>query len=229
VAYAASRLGIRARIYVPSVASPAKIAKIRHHGAELVIAGERYAEALEASQSWVAQSGALPVHAYDGRKTLLGQGTLGLELEAQAPDLDTLLVAVGGGGLIGGIAAWYDRRVRVIGVEPETAPTLARALQAGRPVDAPAGGIAADSLAPRRVGELMFPLAQRGLDRVLLVTDAEIQVAQQALWDVLRIVTEPGGAAAFAALLSKRYLPKAGERVGVVLCGANTLAVKFDS
>jgi threonine dehydratase len=229
VAYAASRLGIRARIYVPSVASPAKIAKIRHHGAELVIAGERYAEALEASQSWVAQSGALPVHAYDGRKTLLGQGTLGLELEAQAPDLDTLLVAVGGGGLIGGIAAWYDRRVRVIGVEPETAPTLARALQAGRPVDAPAGGIAADSLAPRRVGELMFPLAQRGLDRVLLVADAEIQVAQQALWDVLRIVTEPGGAAAFAALLSKRYLPKAGERVGVVLCGANTLAVKFDS
>jgi threonine dehydratase len=229
VAYAASRLGIHARIFVPSVASPAKIAKIRHHGAELVIAGDRYAEALEASQSWVAQSGALPLHAYDGRETLLGQGTLGLEFESQAPDLDTLLVAVGGGGLLGGIAAWYERRVRVIGVEPETAPTLTRALEAGRPVDAPAGGIAADSLAPKRVGELMFPLAQRGLDRVLLVADADIQVAQQALWDELRIVTEPGGAAAFAALLSKRYLPKVGERVGVVICGANTVAVKFDS
>ncbi len=229
VAYAASRLGIHARIYVPSVASPAKIAKIRHHGAELVIVGDRYADALEASQSWAGQSGALPLHAYDGAETLLGQGTLGLEFQAQAADLDTVLVAVGGGGLLGGIAAWYDRRVRIIGVEPETAPTLTRALEAGRPVDAPAGGIAADSLAPKRVGELMFPLAQRGVDRTLLVADDEIRASQQALWDVLRIVTEPGGAAAFAALLSKRYQPKSGERVGVVLCGGNTVAVKFDS
>ncbi|MGA8706038.1 MAG: threonine/serine dehydratase [Steroidobacteraceae bacterium] len=229
VAYAACRLGIHARIYVPSVASPAKIAKIRYHGAELVIVGDRYADALEASQAWAAQSGALPLHAYDGTETLLGQGTLGLELQAQAPDLDTLLVAVGGGGLLGGIAAWYDRQIRVIGVEPESAPTLTRALEAGRPVDAPAGGIAADSLAPRRVGELMFPLAQRAVDRTLLVADSEIQASQQALWDVLRIVTEPGGAAAFAALLSKRYQPEAGERVGVVLCGGNTVAVKFEA
>ena len=228
VAYAASQLGIRARIYVPSVASPAKIAKIRHHGAELVIVGDRYAEALEASQSWVAESGALPVHAYDGPETLLGQGTLALELEAQAPELDTLLVAVGGGGLLGGIAAWYDRRIRVVGVEPESAPTLTRALEAGRPVDAPAGGIAADSLAPKRVGELMFPLAQRAVERTVLVADGEIQASQQALWDVMRIVTEPGGAAAFAALLSRRYRPEAGERVGVLLCGGNTVAVKFD-
>ena len=149
------------------------------------------------------------------RRRCLGRAHLGLELQAQAPDLDTLLVAVGGGGLLGGIAAWYDRRIRLIGVEPETAPTLTRALEAGRPVDAPAGGIAADSLAPRRVGDLMFPLAQRALDRTLLVADSEIQASQQALWDVLRIVTEPGGAAAFSALLSKRYQPETGERVGV--------------
>jgi threonine dehydratase len=158
---------------------------------------------------------------------LLGQGTLGLELEEQAPDLDTLLVAVGGGGLIGGIAAWYAGRVRVIGVEPEAAPTLSRALAAGRPVDAEAGGIAADSLAPRRVGELMFPIAQRYIDRVVLVTDDAIRQAQEMLWRAVRIVAEPGGAAALAALLSGRYQPPPDERVGVVVSGGNTVAVDF--
>jgi threonine dehydratase len=152
VAYAAMRLGIPAKIFVPTISSPAKIQRIRDYGAELVVVGERYADALAASEMWAAQSGAVPVHAFDQRETLLGQGTIGLELEQQAPDLDTLLVAVGGGGLIGGIASWYGRRVRVIGVEPEAAPTLTRALAAGRPVDAEAGGIAADSLAPRRIG-----------------------------------------------------------------------------
>src|SRR5256885_5998975 len=170
----------------------------------------------------------MEVHAYDQIETLLGQGTVGLELEAEDPGLDSLLVAVGGGGLIGGIAAWYAGRMRIIGVEPERAPTLARALEAGHPVDAPAGGIAADSLAPKRVGELMFPLAQRCVNHILLVPDEAIQAAQAALWNVLRVVAEPGGAAAFAAVLSGRYRPERGEKVGILVCGGNT-AVDFSS
>jgi threonine dehydratase len=169
----------------------------------------------------------MPVHAYDQEETLLGQGTVGFEFEAQDPKLDTLLVAVGGGGLIGGVASWYGGRVRLIGVEPEAAPTLTRALEAGKPVDAEAGGIAADSLAPKRVGELTFPIVQKHVSRVVLVRDDAIAGAQKKLWSVLRIASEPGGAAALAALLSRRYEPQRGERVGVVLCGANTTAVNF--
>ncbi|HZA65451.1 MAG TPA: threonine/serine dehydratase [Geminicoccaceae bacterium] len=228
VAYAAMQLGLPAKIFVPSVSSPAKVQRIRDYGADLVVEGLRYADALAASEGWAARSGALPVHAYDQTETLLGQGTLGLELEEQAANLDTLLVAVGGGGLIGGIAAWYAGRVRIVGVEPEAAPTLSRALAAGRPVDAEAGGIAADSLAPRRVGALMFPIAQDHVSDVALVTDDAIENAQEALWQTLRIVTEPGGAAAFAALLSGRYQPRPKERVGVVVSGGNTVAVDFD-
>ncbi|HEX6965692.1 MAG TPA: threonine/serine dehydratase, partial [Gemmatimonadaceae bacterium] len=190
VAYAAQRLGVQATIFVPSISSRAKMDRIREYGAELVVAGERYADALAASEEWGARSGALPVHAFDQMETLLGQGTIGLELEEQAPDLDTVLVAVGGGGLIGGVAAWYAGRVRVVGVEPEGAPTLAKALGAGRPVDAEAGSIAADSLAPRRVGELMFPIAQRCVDRVVLVTDDAIRSAQHTLWKLVRVVAE---------------------------------------
>jgi threonine dehydratase len=227
VAYAASRLGMPARIFVPGIASPVKMARIRGSGAQLVVAGERYADALAASQEWAHASGALQVHAFDQVETLLGQATVGLEFEAQTSKLDTLLVAVGGGGLIGGIAAWYAGDVRIIGVEPEGAPTLERALAAGKPVEAKAGGIAADSLAPKQVGELMFPIAQRHVERVILVSDDSIEAAQQVLWNILRIVTEPGGAAAFAALLSRSYEPRAGERVGVLLCGANTTAVDF--
>jgi threonine dehydratase len=227
VAYAAMTLGIPARIFVPSVSSPAKIARIRAYGAELVIAGERYADALAASETWLAASGALAIHAFDQRETLLGQGTLARELERQAPLLDTVLVAVGGGGLIGGIAAWYAGAAKVVGVEPEAAPTLTRALAAGRPVDAEAGGIAADSLAPRRVGEHVFPLAAAHVERVVLVEDAAIAAAQRALWEHLRIVAEPGGAAAFAALLSGRYRPAPQERVGIVVSGGNTTAVDF--
>ena len=228
VAFAASKLGKRATIFVPRVASPAKMDRIRSYGAELVVTGERYAESLAASERWAEESGALQVHAYDQVETLLGQGTVGLEFEEQYPGLDSLLVAVGGGGLIGGIAAWYGGRVKLIGVEPEAAPTLENALRAGRPVDAPAGGIAADSLAPKRVGNLMFPLAQAYVDRVVLVADSAIQEAQRRLWDVLRVATEPGGAAALAALLSGRYQAQAGERVGVLVCGGNTTAVNFD-
>lgn len=245
VAFAARKLGVPATIFVPSVAAATKRERIREMGAELVIAGERYADALAASREFAAASGAREIHAFDQAETLLGQGSVGLEIEQQCgtsaegqrreqgeehprrEGLDTVLVAVGGGGLIGGMAAWFAGRVRLVAVEPRTAPTLYRALEAGRPVDAEAGGIAADSLAPRRVGELMFPLAQKFVECAVLVEDDAIREAQRALWKVMRVVAEPGGAAAFAALVSGAYRPAARERVGVVLCGSNTDAVSF--
>jgi len=228
VAHAARELKLPARIYIPRIATAAKVERIRACGAELMLVGERYADALAASETWAASSGALQVHAFDQEETLRGAGTLALELEEQAGRLDAVLVAVGGGGLIGGIAAWFASRVDVIGVEPELAPTLTRALEAGRPVDAPAGGIAADSLAPRRVGELVFPMAQRHVKQVALVTDEAIAQAQRALWDKLRIAAEPGGAAALASLLSGRFRPQDGSRVAIVVSGGNTSAVRFD-
>ena len=229
VAYAAQRLGIPATIFVPDITSPAKAERIRGYGAQLVIAGSRYADALAASEAHVEHTGAMAVHAYDQTETLLGQGSVGMELEYDLPGIDTLLVAVGGGGLIGGIAAWYEGRTRIVAIEPEQSPTLHAALAAGAPVDAPAGGLAADSLAPRRVGELMFPIARAHVERVVLVSDDAIRQAQAALWSSLRIVAEPGGAAAFAALLSGRYRPSVGERIAVLICGANTTAVNFDN
>jgi threonine dehydratase len=227
VAFAARRLGIPATIFVPTIASPAKIARIRDLGAELIVGGDRYADALAASESFAAQTGALPIHAFEQLETLLGQGTLGREWQEQAPALDTLLVAVGGGGLIGGIASWYGDAIKIVGVEPELAPTLTRALQAGHPIDAPAGGIAADALAPRQVGALMFPIAQRFVGHTILVTDEEIRAAQEALWTTTRIVAEPGGATAFAALLAGKYRAQPEEHVGVLLCGGNTDVVNF--
>ncbi len=228
VAFAARRLGIPATVFVPGVASPAKQRLIGDLGASLVVVGERYADALAASEAFLLDRGGLPVHAFDQGETLLGQGTVAMELEADALELDTVLVAVGGGGLIGGIAAWYAGRVKIVGVEPELSPTLRDALAHGAPVDAPAGGIAADSLAPRRVGELMFPLAQRYVDSVVTVPDGAIASAQKALWATARVVAEPGGAAALSALLSGAYRPGKGERVGVLVCGANTTAVDFE-
>jgi threonine dehydratase len=227
VAFAAMKLGVPAKIFVPTVASPAKIRQIREYGADLAIVGERYADALAESESWIAESGAMPIHAFDQVETLLGQGTVGLECEKQMSEIDTLLVSVGGGGLIAGIASWYRGKIKIVGVEPELAPTLTRALEAGRPVDAEAGGIAADSLAPRRVGELVFPIVQRYVSGTVLVTDEAIRSAQELLWKVLRVVSEPGGAAAVAALISGRYVPRPGERVGIVICGGNTVAVDF--
>jgi threonine dehydratase len=228
VAYAAQRLGVPATIFVPEITSPAKIERIRNYGAQLMVGGARYADALAASEAHVKATGAMAVHAYDQPETLLGQGSVGMEIEQDAPGIDTLLVAVGGGGLIGGVAAWCAGRIRVIAVEPEQAPTLHAAFAAGHPVDAPAGGIAADSLAPRQVGQLMFPIARAHVEKVLLVSDDAIRQAQAALWSTLRVVAEPGGAAAFAALLSGRYRPTHGERVAVLVCGANTTAVKFE-
>lgn len=228
VAYAARERGVPAHIFVPSVSSKAKTDLIRSYGAELVIGGDRYADALAASQAYVEESGAMPIHAYDQPETLIGQGTLGKEIEEDLPQMTTLLVAVGGGGLIGGIATWFGGRVKIVAVESDGAPTLYEAFKAGKPVDAPAGGIAADSLAPRQVGQLMFPIAQQFVEPPVLVCDADISAAQKALWAGARIATEPGGAAAFAALLSGRYRPEADERVCVIVCGANTIAVNFD-
>jgi threonine dehydratase len=227
VAYAAMRLSIPATIFVPRVASPAKVEQIRAFGARLEIIGERYADALAASLDYAHSSGAMQIHAYDQIETLQGQATVGKEFEEDAPQLDALLVSVGGGGLIGGIAAWYRGRIDLIGVEPELAPTLTHALNAGHPVDAPAGGIAADSLAPRQVGGLMFPIAQSFVTRTVLVSEEAIRAAQRALWNVMRVVVEPGGAAAFAALQSKVWPAEAGQSVGILLCGANTTAVNF--
>lgn len=229
VAYAAMRLGVVARIFVPSISSPAKIARIRAYGAKLDVLGESYDEVLQASVACAAETGAMNVHAFDQVETMLGAGTLGRELARQAPDLDTVLVPVGGGGLIGGVAAWFAGRVRVVGVEPEGAPTLTAALRAGRPVDAPVGSIAADSLAPLRIGELAFPIIQEHVARVVLVSDVAIRHAQETLWETARVVAEPGGAAAFAALQSGAYKPGPGERLGVVVSGGNTTAVAFDA
>ena len=227
VAYAAMRRAVPAKIFVPSVSSPAKIARIRDYGAELVVGGDLYADALAASHEWIERSGALEVHAFDHPMTVLGQGTLGREFAAQAGDLDTVLVAVGGGGLIGGVAAWHRGRVKVVGVEPVAAPTLHAALEAGEPVDAPAGGLAADSLAPRRIGRVMFPIARDFVAGVALVEDAAIREAQETIWKTLRIAAEPGGAATFAALQGGAYRPEPGERVGIVLSGGNSTAVDF--
>ena len=227
VAYASMKLGIPAKIFVPTISSPAKVQRIRDYRAELVVTGDRYDDALSASEVWAEQSGGLSIHAFDQRETLLGQGTIGLEMEEQSPGIDTLLVAVGGGGLVAGIAAWFGGKVRLVGVEPEAAPTLTMALQAGKPVDAPAGGIAADSLAPRRIGALVYPIAKRHVDHVVLVPDDAINRAQLALWETLRVVAEPGGAAAFAALVSGRYEPRPGEQVGILVSGGNTTAVNF--
>jgi threonine dehydratase len=228
VAYAARRLGIQATIFVPRITSPAKTERIREYGANVVISGELYDDALVSSEAYTRETGALPIHAFDQIETVLGQGTVGLEIEARSEAIDTLLVAVGGGGLIGGIAAYLGGRMKIVAVESDGAPTLDSALKAGRPVDAPAGGIAADSLAPKRVGDIVFPIIRSHVaPEVVLVSDNDIQRAQKVLWSTMRIVAEPGGAAAFAAVLSERYRPTRGERVAVVVCGGNTTAVDF--
>jgi threonine dehydratase len=221
VAYAARRRGVPAKIFVPTVSAPAKVERIRQLGADLVVTGDRYADALAAAQEWVRSSGAMTVHAFDQRETILGQGTLGLELAEQAGALDTVLVPVGGGGLISGVASWFAGDVRVIGVEPDGAPTLSYARAEGRPVDAPAGSVAADALAPRQVGELVFQITQAYVDDVVLVDDASILAAQRALWQALRIAAEPAASVGIAALLTGAYKPAPGEQVAVVISGAN--------
>ena len=227
VAYASHRLGLPARIFVPTVSSPAKVERIREL-ADLVVTGDRYADALAAAERWAAESGALPVHAFDQRETILGQATVGLELDEQVPDVDTVLVPVGGGGLIAGIGAYFAGAVRVIGVEPDGAPTLTRARAAGAPVDAPAGSVAVDALAPRRIGELVFPLTQAYVADVVLVDDEAITGAQRALWRSARIAAEPAAVVGVAALLAGAYRPAPGERVAIVISGANMPLAQLD-
>lgn len=226
VALAARRLGHRARIFVPEISSPVKIAAIQGHGADVVIGGARYADAQAACDLHAASSGALLVHPFDAAVTIAGAGTVALEWEEDqarlglAP-LDTVIIAVGGGGLIGGVAAWWTGRVKIVGVEPEGSRCLHAALAAGRPVDVPVESIAGDSLGARRAGELAFEIAREAVDHVALVPDEAIRAAQHALWKGYRIAAEPGGAAALAALIVGAYRPRAGERVGVLLCGGN--------
>jgi threonine dehydratase len=221
-AYAAHVAGVPAHIFVPAISAPAKVARIKGYGAVIDQDGATYYDALEKCNRFIAETGALSVHAYDAVPTLLGQGTLGREIQGQLPDIDTLLVAVGGGGLIGGIAGWYRGDVRIVGVEPETCNTLHASLKAGERVTVKPSGVAADSLGASFAGELMFPLAQEFIESVALVDDEEIRMAQRWLWDHARIITEPGGATAFAALLSGAYRPQKDERVCVILCGSNT-------
>ncbi|MBF9233008.1 serine/threonine dehydratase [Microvirga sp. BT350] len=229
VAYAAKQLGLKARIFVPEISSPAKIAVIRSHGADVVIGGARYADAQAACDRYVAESGALRIHPFDADATIAGQGTVALEWEADAAPLDTVLIAVGGGGLISGVASWWAGRVKVVGVEPEGSRALHAALEAGKPVDVDVDSIAADSLGARNTGDLVYSICGNSVDHVALVTDEAIRQAQAQLWRDWRIATEPGGATALAALTSGAYKPKPGERVGVLLCGANVELAKLDS
>jgi threonine dehydratase len=221
VAYAASRLGVKARIFVPEISSPAKIAVIRSHGAEVVIGGARYADAQEACDRFVAESGALRIHPFAAESTMIGQGTAALEWEQDGPAVDAVLVAVGGGGLISGVASWWAGRVKVVGVEPEGSRALHAALAAGGPVDVEIDSVAADSLGAKNTGDLVYDICRESVDHVALVADTAIRDAQRLLWRDYRIASEPGGAAALAALISGAYRPRSGERVGVVLCGAN--------
>jgi len=227
VAYAAQKLGARAEIYVPSLASALKRKMLTDLGAQIVVAGNTYVEALAASEVRAAESGALQVHAFDDAATVAGQGTLAIELDAQLPDIDTVLVAVGGGGLMGGIAAWFCGRGKIVAVEPVRCPTLNRALQARVPVDVETGGIAADSLGCRRIGNVPFSILLQAVGDSVLVPDDQIRHAQRVLWEKFRIASEPGGATAFAALVSGAYVRSPGESVAVIVCGGNADPASF--
>ncbi|HWD79628.1 MAG TPA: threonine/serine dehydratase [Kribbella sp.] len=221
-AYAARELGVPARIFVPATTPAAKLGKLRTLDADVVQIGNEYAEAYQAALAARDETGALLVHAYDQPEIVAGQGTVGLELLDQAGRFDTVLVAVGGGGLIAGIATALADNAQVIGVEPSAAATMHRALQDGQPTDGPVGGVAADSLGARRLGSLAFEAVQRHHVRSVLVDDDPIVAARKQLWSTYHLTTEHGGATAYAALLSGAYKPAAGERVVVVVCGANT-------
>ncbi len=222
VAYAARELGYRAEIFVPETSPPVKARRIRDLGADVQIVPGYYAEALEACEERALETGALLMHAYDQPEVVAGQGTIAMELSEQVPDADVALVAVGGGGLIGGLAAWFAGDVRVIGVEPERCPTLTEALRVGEPVDVEVGGYAADSLGPARAGMIALEIAKRFVERTVLVPDDAIRDAQLRLWHECRVLAEPGGAAALAALLCGAYVPEPDERVVALICGGNT-------
>ncbi len=232
VAYAAKRLGVPARIFVPTISTPAKVARIKAAGADVVIGGAAYADAQAACDAYVAESGALLIHPYAARETVAGAGTVALEWEEDlkalgSPSLDTVLIAVGGGGLVSGIAAWFSGRVKVVGVEPEGSRAMQAAFQAGGPIDVEVRSVAADSLGARRVGAINFEICRRWANEVVLVPDDAIVEAQRRLWRESSIVAEPGGATAYAALGSGAYRPATGERVGVLVCGSNVDLATF--
>ena len=226
-AYAARILGLKAEIFVPTISSPVKQQRLREQGATLHVIGDHYMVALAACNQRQHETGALNVHAYDQPETIAGQGSTGRELEMQAPDLDTVLVAVGGGGFIAGIAAWYRGRVKLVAVEPDTSQCLAAAFAAGQPVDVSVSGVAADSLGATRIGTLAWEICRQYVAQTVTVSNEAITETQRRLWQELRLIAEPGGATALAALLSGAYVPDPDERVGVLVCGANADLAKF--
>lgn len=228
VAYAAMKRGVKATIFVPEISPAAKIEAIKRFGAEVVVGGAQYDDAQAACDRFVAETGALKIHPFAAKETVTGQGTLGREWDLQELDLDTVLVAVGGGGLISGIASWFaGSKVRVVGVEPEGSRALQAALEAKGPAEVKVASVAADSLGARNVGQLVYDVCKDTVDHVALVADAAITAAQAALWRDFRLAVEPGGAAAFGALISGAYKPAKGERLGVLVCGANVDLAKL--
>jgi threonine dehydratase len=221
VAYAAQQLGVKAKIFVPEISAPAKVAKIHEFGAQVMQNGARYNDALALCEIYEAESGAYGIHAFDAWPTIEGQGTVGLEWERQSKNLDTVLIASGGGGLISGVSIWFGKRVKVVGVEPEGSRALHAALEAGRPMPVDVESIAADSLGAKSVGNKVYAACAVNVDHVALVPDDAIKLAMKKLWSDMRIAAEPGGACALAALLSGAYKPAKGERVGVLVCGGN--------
>lgn len=224
VAHAATTLGVQAAIFVPATSPAEKIDRLRNLGADVHVIDGFYDAALAASREHATATDAFQAHAYDQFEVVAGQGTCGAEFEDQTGQLDTVLVAVGGGGLIGGVASWFEPTgTRVIGIETEGCPTLHAAHRAGEPVQVEVGGLCASSLGARQIGDICWAVSEQGaIADSFLVSDDDVRIAQQRLWDRCRLVAEPGGAAALAALTSGTYVPAPGERVGVIVCGANT-------
>ena len=220
-AAAARELGVRCEVFVPEVSSPAKRARLVALGAEVVVTGAAYSDALQACLARQQQTGALLTHAYDQPEVVAGAGTLALEIEQQAGVPDAVLVSVGGGGLIAGIASWFERRTRVVALEPELAPTLFRARAAGQPVDVAVSGVAADSLGAKRIGDLAWAATQAHVADALLLSDEAIRAAQLWLWKEFKLAVEPAAALPLAALHSGAYKPRTDEKVCLIICGAN--------
>ena len=220
-AAAAKALGVRCQVFLPGVSPEAKRERLRALGAEVIVVGELYPDALAACLTRQKETGALLTHAYDQPEVVAGAGTLGVEIEAQGGLPDSVLVSVGGGGLIGGLAGWFERRARIVALEPEKAPTLFRAREAGEPVDVDVGGIAADSLGARRIGAISWEITQQQVQHALLLSDASIRTAQQWLWKELKLAVEPAAALPLAALQTGAYVPREGEKVCLIVCGAN--------
>ena len=220
-AAAAKALGVPCEVFLPTVSTEAKRAKLRELGATVVVQGDVYSDALAACLARQGETGALLTHAYDQPEVIAGAGTLGREIERQGGLPDTVLVSVGGGGLIGGLAAWFEQRSRVVALEPERAPTLASARAAGEPVDVEVSGVAADSLGARRIGAISWDITQRHVRDALLLPDEAIRAAQLWLWKELKLAVEPAAALPLAALQIGAYQPHAGEKICLIVCGAN--------